>query len=132
MEMANCRKCKKVFPRINDPICDSCKKEEELLFRSVVDYLRDHPKAAITEISEATGASAKKILGYLRDGRLEIASGELNCRSCGVKISSGSYCEPCTVEINLQINNITDGKAAAKKPLDNNGQRVIMHSKSKK
>ena len=131
MEMANCRKCKKVFPRINDPICDACKKEEEDVFHTVVEFLRDHPKATIAEVTEGTGVSAKKIMGYLRDGRIEVASKELACRHCGCKISSGIYCEPCTVEVNLQINNLAGGKLPSSRPMDNDGKKVIMHSRKK-
>jgi len=130
MEMANCRKCKKVFPRISDPICDSCKKEEEDLFRSVVEYLRDNPGSSVNQVSEATGATAKKIMGYLRDGRIEISTSELSCRQCGVRIKTGIYCDTCQVEVNLQISNLTANNAASK-PLGNDGNRVIMHSKKK-
>ena len=111
MEMSNCRKCKKLFPKLYDPICDNCKKEEEALFDKVRNFLGDNKNATILEISENTGASAKKILSYLREGRLEIssASGELICRMCSAPISSGQYCEKCLIEVNQQIASFAPG-----------------------
>ena len=105
MTMENCRKCKKIFPRINEPICDNCKKEEEDLFLKVKEYLSENRNATILEISENTGATAKKISGYLRDGRLEISSsnGELNCRICNAPINSGQYCDRCLIDVNKEI-----------------------------
>ncbi|MCL2415533.1 MAG: MerR family transcriptional regulator [Defluviitaleaceae bacterium] len=103
MEMANCRKCKKIFPMIKEPLCDSCLKEEEKLFLSVRDFLQDSPKSTLAEVSAATNVSAKKILGYLREGRIEIISGELKCRFCGVAITSGNCCDACIIEMNQQI-----------------------------
>jgi flagellar operon protein (TIGR03826 family) len=96
MEMANCRKCKRLFPRVLDPICEDCKKDEEATFDTVREFLRDNPKSTVGETSEATGVSTKKIFGYLREGRLEIAEGAgLNCLHCGISIKSGKLCKPC-------------------------------------
>ena len=134
MEMSNCRKCKKLFARINDPICDPCKREEEELFLSVKKYLEDHPGTPIDKVAEATGATAKKIMGYLRDGRLELSGGGggLQCRACGVEITTGHYCESCHIKVTQQLADIT---ASDMKVLDKSAaqdlmkrQKAVMHT----
>jgi len=134
MEMANCRKCKKLFAKIRSPICTDCEREEEQLFLVVQDYLRDNPKATIGEVAEATGATAKKILGYLRDGRLEAATGELSCRNCGEKITGGHFCDECTERVNREMDNMVASMKAISKPAQPEGKmsgNVTMHTRKK-
>lgn len=116
MEMANCVRCRKLFPRIREPICEECKKKEEELFQNVKDFLDDNPSSTIMKISEATGASSKKITQWLREGRLELvsATGELKCRQCDVDISSGTYCDACLIDVTQKIDSMVGGKI--KKP----------------
>ena len=103
MEMANCRRCRKLFAKIDSPICDDCKKEEEKLFEEVKKYLRDFPNSTLSQISEATGMPLKKLVAYLREGRLEVASGELVCRQCGAEIASGNFCNRCAAKMGQQL-----------------------------
>ena len=138
MEMANCRRCRKLFARTSDPICDDCKKADELQFEEVKKYLRDNPGATLAQISDATGMPMKKLMAYLREGRLEVASGELVCRQCGVEISSGNFCNKCAAKMGQQLAGAAAASAAAaaapspedpSKPLS--GQ-VKMHTQQKK
>jgi len=105
MEMANCKRCKKLFPRVNEPICEACKKAEEELFLNVKEFLRENSKSTVMEISQATGASHKRITDWLREGRLELSAeaSELNCRGCGKRITSGNYCDACLIQVNQDI-----------------------------
>lgn len=107
MEMANCLKCKKIFMKVREPICGDCKKEEENTFKRVKEFLDENKESTLAEIAAATDVSMKKILGYLRDGRLEISdkSGELTCRICEEPIKSGQHCATCSVKIAHEINN---------------------------
>jgi flagellar operon protein (TIGR03826 family) len=133
MEMANCIRCKKVFQRIKEPICEQCKKKDEELFVVVRKYLEEHPSSTIHQISTTTGASTKKIMTWLREGRLEIAetTGDLKCRQCGVDISTGQFCEACTIEIKRQIGGLYDEKP----DLTDNAfgkKGVVMHTKKRR
>jgi len=126
MEMANCRKCKKLFPRITDPICDTCKKGEEEIFNSVKEFLRDNPKSTVGEVAEATGVTAKKIFGYLRDGRIEIAEGAgLFCTQCSTPIRSSQLCQECFAKASKEISNMVAAQSpepvqiAHERPVEN-------------
>ncbi|MDR2183023.1 MAG: flagellar protein [Clostridiales bacterium] len=133
MEMANCLRCKKVFPKIIDPICDECKKKDEELFAAVRRYLEENPSSTVQRLSEETGASAKKILAWLREGRLEIAqaTGDLRCGHCGESIATGRFCEACFIELSRQIDGITGRKPAEKENAPSK-KGVVMHTKNRK
>jgi predicted amidophosphoribosyltransferase len=107
MNFQNCPRCGKLFQRTVNPICESCTKEEEQQFESLKDYINANPGHDVETISEATGMTAKRILKYLREGRLEATNGmgnQLKCESCGKKIGYGRYCETCIINIGGQIN----------------------------
>ncbi len=103
MEMRNCPRCGRVFSYMSSPICDACTREEEKIFELVKQYIYDNPNATATQISEATEVSVKKILKYLKDGRLLAVAGMaklLACETCGTAISTGRYCHSCIVKFN--------------------------------
>jgi len=130
--MANCLRCKKLFPRIKDPICEDCIKKDEKLFDNVKKYLEEHPTSTVQVLSNETGASTKKILAWLREGRLEMVetTGDLKCRQCGVDLTTGQFCDSCINEINRQI----DGMIAAQPTISDEAKRsgVVMHTKNRK
>ncbi|MCL2855158.1 MAG: hypothetical protein FWE21_06015 [Defluviitaleaceae bacterium] len=132
MELANCRKCKKVYTKIRSVICPCCEKEEEGLFLSVQDYLRENPKSPLSEVAEATGVTAKKILGYIRDGRLEVAKAEgLHCRNCGEPISAGHFCTGCQDRVAKEAESLLASMrptATTKESLSSNGAKITMHT----
>ena len=134
MEMYNCRRCKKLFPRLREPICNDCIQADENLFNAVKDYLRDNPKTLIAEVAAETGASAKKILGWLREGRLEVVGGELKCKSCGEDITTGIFCEPCQTKVNQDLDAMENSVEIRKVQLDAEARAntITMHSKTKR
>ena len=98
MALENCSRCRKLFHRISKPLCPDCLVEAEKLAEKVVEYLRRHSGATLTEIADATGVDEAFVLDLLRDGRIEMASNvrpELFCRACGASIESGVYCAKC-------------------------------------
>ena len=118
MDARNCPRCGKVFVKIRDPICDACVKEEEKIFDKVRDYVKENPNKTLHEISEACEVTAKRLLTYLRDGRLEASSGlqsECNCSKCGKPIKTGRMCETCVLEVNFQVNDMKEQAAIKNK-----------------
>ncbi len=107
-EAINCKRCGKLFTYIaGQPLCSTCRKEEEKQFKMVKEYLYVNPGATITEIANELDISIKKIKYYLREGRLEIVGDEgnmmLECEKCGKAIKSGRYCDICQNELALQL-----------------------------
>ncbi|MCL2566185.1 MAG: hypothetical protein FWE24_10360 [Defluviitaleaceae bacterium] len=73
MNFANCRGCKKPFVKISSLYCEACLKAEEELFKSVRDYLYEHPGSDINKVAAATGIPVRKIFDYIRDGRIGLS-----------------------------------------------------------
>ncbi len=98
MDYVNCPKCGKLFSRGLKPICPECEKAEEDLFQNVRQYLSDNPGAKMEDLSRETGVSLKKIMRYLREGRLEVVPSlgiDLRCENCGKPIKTGRFCPNC-------------------------------------
>lgn len=110
MNIKNCPKCKKIFsPNGSQMICNDCIKKEEEEFNSVREYLRENRGAGIDEVSEATGVSPKKILKYLKDGKLEVTDGMsqfLKCEKCGKTIRTGQFCKQCSEKISNSLKSL--------------------------
>lgn len=59
MNLRNCPQCGKLFVYNIRNLCPECIKKDEKDFGCVRDYLYNHPRATIEEISEETGVSYK-------------------------------------------------------------------------
>ncbi len=108
MSIKKCPRCGKIFSPISGSlICGECIKLEEQEFEKVRSYLKINRGADINTVSKETEVSTKKILKYLREGRIEVTEGMsdfLKCEKCGVNIRSGQYCRSCSEKVakNLQ------------------------------
>lgn len=113
MEARNCNRCGKVFNYINSLSCPDCEKKEERIFQGVKDYINEHESCSMGELSKSTGVSPKKILKYIREGRLEISKGmhgEVACDSCGKPITRGRYCDSCVIKLNQKVTDVFSEK----------------------
>ena len=86
--LRNCAKCGKLFTPISSSIklCVQCEKDEQDQFNQVKEYLKEHAKATVIELTKATGVERKQIYEWVKSGRLDIASVldlGLSCESCG-------------------------------------------------
>ncbi|WP_130805940.1 MerR family transcriptional regulator [Senegalia massiliensis] len=120
MNIKNCKKCGKIYNYDGFNICYHCRRKEEEMFFTVREYIYSNTKADIREVSEATGVSTKKILEFLRQGKLEIKEGSnliLDCERCSKPIKTGRFCKECANEIEKEL------KGAFKKDnIDNSEQ----------
>ena len=99
MEVRNCRGCGKIYNYSKGVyFCPACRDSLEKKFAEVKDYLYDHPKSPIQEVSEACDVSGDQIRQWIREERLELSKDSpviLCCINCGEQISSGEYCPKC-------------------------------------
>lgn len=103
MELRNCPVCGKVFLYTTRNLCPECAAKEEEDFKKVRDYLYEVPAATMDEISEKTGVPVKKILDFMKEGRLILKKNNINillkCERCGEPILTGRYCDKCVEEM---------------------------------
>lgn len=95
-----CRSCGRKFNATGalGKLCPTCIENEQLTYLKVRDFVKDNPGVSIHEICEILSISRSKILGYVREERLEITSNGkaiLNCKNCGKQISTGIFCSDC-------------------------------------
>ena len=111
MEAMNCPRCGRVFVRVFESICDKCVKEEENIFEKVREYVKDNPGQTIKEVADACEVTTKRILQYIRDGRIEAGTGmhgEIVCSKCGKPINVGRMCEKCILDTSFQVNEMKE------------------------
>lgn len=115
MNIRNCSKCGKIYAYDGtSKLCPKCRKEEEEEFKRVKEYIYDHPEANIQLVSEETGVPVKKILRYLREGRLELKDEHNNlilaCERCGKPIKTGRFCDMCVKELQRELKGVVAKK----------------------
>lgn len=113
-EIINCEKCGRIFQTIGSiTICSRCRETDDEMFKVVREYIYDNPGATVPEVSEATDVPEKKILKFLRDGRLETKGDAMliECEKCGTPIASGRYCDSCNKELTNGLRNMAQQMA---------------------
>ncbi|MCL2618022.1 MAG: hypothetical protein FWD98_03095 [Defluviitaleaceae bacterium] len=107
MNVKNCPSCGRMFvPTSSSKVCDPCKHSDEAGFNSIKEFIEEYPNSTMGEVSNATGVSIKKILNYVREGRLvatETMMTEIGCKSCGQPVKTGNFCEDCALKMNKDI-----------------------------
>lgn len=110
MDIINCKVCRKIFSPVGRQlVCKDCLKAEEEEFQKVRDYLKENKGADISLVSSETGVPVKKILKYLKEGKVEVSDTNnsiLKCEKCGKSIRSGRFCEQCKSNVISDINNM--------------------------
>ncbi|MDF2821739.1 MAG: hypothetical protein K0R15_2180 [Clostridiales bacterium] len=103
MDVRNCKNCGRIFNFVGGMgICPICTKEVEDKFQDVKKYIRETPKASLTQISEDNEVSLSIIRKWIKEERLIFTADSLvgiECESCGTMIRTGKYCERCKQEI---------------------------------
>jgi len=106
MDMVNCPKCGRLFTKIKNQLCPACQKEDDEAFQAIRKFAEENENCTIGDLSQGTGVSEKRILRYIREGRLEVTSGmrgDVRCKMCNRPIAKGIYCDSCFIEINQNI-----------------------------
>lgn len=112
MEVKACRRCNRLFQYVTGPvICPVCKEEEEKVFVTVRDYIRENKGASMEEVCRAIGVPISLVEKFLKQGRLEVAEDspiKLICERCGGRMRSGRYCNRCKEEIGKSLGSMAD------------------------
>lgn len=109
MDIRNCSKCGSIFRYDGKRICPACRKKNEEDFQLVKKYLDKEPGANISQVVEETGVETKKVIEFLREGRLEVEPGGaviLECEKCGTGITTGRFCNKCVNNITRDISDV--------------------------
>jgi len=111
MEPKNCPRCGKIFVQLSETLCKDCVKIEEAIYETVRQYVRDNPNSSINEVSVACDVPVKRVMAYIRDGRLHATPGmqdDILCSKCGKPILMGRMCEKCILDVNFKVKDMKD------------------------
>lgn len=99
MEVRNCKGCGKLYNYYSGPpLCPVCIQALDLKFEVVKEYVYDHPRVGIQEVSEELDVPISQIKQWIRDERLAFAEDSmigLECEGCGITIKTGRFCKNC-------------------------------------
>lgn len=99
MEVRNCKGCGKLFNYMSGiPLCPSCSSALDLKFEEVKEYVYDHPRVGMQEVSEEMEVSIQQIKQWIKDERLSFAEDSMigiDCEGCGITIKTGRFCKTC-------------------------------------
>ena len=120
MDVRNCRRCGRMFNYLGGPpICKACKDLAEEKFQTTKEYIRNHPKAPISEITKECDVSANQIQQWVREERLEFSADSpigLSCENCGATIRTGRFCKDCKEHMSDSLANAIAKPEAPKAP----------------
>jgi hypothetical protein len=72
-EPKKCRQCGGTFLyTTNDDLCFSCIQKNELEFKRIKSFLKEHPRSSIGTISTTLDISVATIQKFIDEGRLEM------------------------------------------------------------
>jgi len=115
----NCSRCGRFFDSNGFvTLCPLCYKKDQSDFERIRQYLYEHPRATIFQVSTDLDMPVSQLKRYLREGRLEIVEKDnlfLKCEACGKSICSGVYCDECSRKYNNNITSIYSGNTNTNK-----------------
>ena len=109
MDVRNCKNCNKLFNYIGTPICPECTKAMEDKFDDVKQYIYDHPKCGMQEVSDEMEVSTAQIRKWLKEERLAFSEDSeiaLSCEKCNKKIFTVTTCKKCKEEMTNQFSSL--------------------------
>lgn len=122
MNIRNCTRCNKIYKYDGFKICHSCRQDDEADFQKVKEYLNENPGSNISNVVEGTGVDTKKVIEFLKEGRLEIEPGGsiiLECENCGISITTGRFCKKCAEGLQREFGEAADSSRSRKSREEN-------------
>lgn len=118
MDLRSCKKCERAYSYDGVNLCPKCRYEDDGDFKIVKEYLYDNPGADIKTVEQDTKVEIKKILQYLKEGRISITEGSentaLSCERCDAAINLGKYCNKCINEMKREFTSAIDSSKKEK------------------
>ncbi|MBQ9625470.1 MAG: MerR family transcriptional regulator [Clostridia bacterium] len=103
LDVRKCRECGRLFQNNGRDLCMECADKLDKWFVEIRDYIDENPSARIYEIAEALEIPEKTILGFIKEGRIELREAVLRCTNCGKPIVRGTLCIDCHDKISGSI-----------------------------
>lgn len=108
MPLAKCKRCEKMFNKVDSPVCNGCQDAEKEDSDKVRDCITEHPGISLGKIVEMTGVNLKVVKRMLDDGIVKEAKAVPNavrCVQCGAPAVNfeRKLCKGCVERLNNQM-----------------------------
>ena len=107
MDIRYCKICGALFQYNGSRVCPKCEKVLEDKLTEIKEYLREHTRATVMEVSDEFDVPVKQIHQWIQEERLMFAPGVstgLVCQRCGIPIDSGKLCKKCANGLSQELN----------------------------
>lgn len=135
MELKNCPKCGKMFTYMGTHrVCDNCVKKEEEKYLELKAYINDNPEQNLAQVAKATGVPTRKIMNYIQEGRIILASNnaiasEMSCTNCGKSITAGKFCDSCAKKMSQNMSAVLPTQEQPQLKTSSNSGSPKMHTR---
>lgn len=107
MKLDNCARCRRVFPRVQSPVCPDCQPMEDADYEKIRDVLDYDSEYSAEEVAEAAEVSIECVLRMLDAGMISSAvfGDEVRCGRCGAPAISRSkrLCRACVIKLDAEF-----------------------------
>ena len=107
MPLAQCVRCKKMFNKVNLPVCPKCEPKEQEDFDKIQELLAKEPGLNAEEVAEKTDVDIECVLRCVSSGLVTIVkqSETIKCGRCGAPAISLSkkLCQNCLNKLNEEL-----------------------------
>ncbi len=107
MPLAKCARCKKLFSKVESPVCGECQDAEAADHEKVRAVMDEFPTLNAEQLSGQSGVDLECVLRMVDEGRLTNVSTleSVTCGRCGAPAISFSkkLCQHCLDRLNAEV-----------------------------
>jgi hypothetical protein len=106
LRVAHCSVCGNIFQMNMRGICSNCSAEEDTYINSIEKTLIRNRQMNIDELAQAAEIPRKKILSFIRKGKIRLFDYPNladECDVCASPIRKGTMCHKCSIRIQDEI-----------------------------
>ncbi|QDI91833.1 hypothetical protein EPH95_12140 [Salicibibacter halophilus] len=117
-ELANCPACGALYVKTAIALCNRCRQSKEERFDKVYRFLKkkENRTSTISRAVAHTGVAETEILGFIREGRLQLTdlpNFHMPCSFCGEATRNGRLCKSCEKRLQADMASLNNTKETA-------------------
>lgn len=107
MPLATCPRCKRMFNKVQTPICTACEPEEEQDYERIRDVVAENPGASMEAVAKMAEVELDVVKRMMDQGMVASTalSDKVKCGRCGAPAISAArkLCQACLDKMNLDM-----------------------------
>lgn len=107
MPLATCPRCKRMFNKVQTPICASCEPEEEKDYERIRDVVAENPGASMEAVAKMAEVDVSVVRRMMDQGMVAstVPGDSVKCGRCGAPAISAAkkLCQACLDKMNLDM-----------------------------